>query len=133
MKSRLLIVDDEPDMRLLLRLTLRDTDFHIDEVGTGEEALSLVDKHGFDFVLLDLNLPGMSGMDVLRRWNEQGIVTDMAVFMLTADAREGLSEEALALGCRDYLSKPIPPKDLLSRISQELGTDPGSPATLGGT
>lgn len=130
MSARILIVDDEPDMRTLLRLSLRGAGYEIEDAATGEEAMVLVAAGAFDLVLLDLNLPGVSGMDVLERWKSQGIVERVAVLMLTADARPGLDDEAVERGARGFLTKPIPPADLIAEIERALGAEPASPATV---
>ncbi len=129
MTHRMLVVDDEPDMRLLLRLALGGAGYEVVEASTGEEALTMTD--GVDVVLLDLNLPGMSGLDVLERWSQDGVVPELPVLMLTADARPSLDETALALGCREYLAKPIPPQQLLERVKAVLRGDPSPAATVG--
>ena len=126
---RLLVVDDEPDMRTLIRLAVGSDRFDVAEAGTGEMALEMVRTERFDLVLLDLNLPGIDGLQVLERWANESTVPDLPVLMLTADAR--FKERALELGCRDYLTKPVSPQELVRRIDDELGPDV-STATVGG-
>jgi DNA-binding response OmpR family regulator len=127
---RLLVVDDEPDMRTLIRLALGSDRFEVVEAGTGEAALDRVKAERFDLVLLDLNLPGIDGLQVLERWANEGTVPGLPVLMLTADTR--FKERSLELGCRDYLTKPMAPQELVRRIEEELGPDV-SAATVGGT
>lgn len=133
MSSRILIVDDEPDMRTLLRLSLRGAGYDLEEASTGEEAIAALDTETFDLVLLDLNLPGISGMEVLERWKRDGVIDRVAVLMLTADARPGLEGEAAELGACGFLTKPIPPRDLIAEIERALGLDLPSTATVEGT
>ena len=120
MTGHVLVVDDEPDMRLLLRLTLGREGFEVTEVATGEEALEAVEQASFDLVLLDLNLPGISGLEALETWNDAGVVPGLPVLVLTADPRPELDEETIALGGRECLRKPIKSEDLVARIEAAL-------------
>ena len=79
MSRHVLVVDDEPDMRLLLRLQLGREGFEVTEVATGEEAQDAVKEAVFDVVLLDLNLPGIGGLEVLEAWQAQGVVPALPV------------------------------------------------------
>lgn len=128
MSHRILVVDDEPDMRLILGLTLKMGGFDVTEAETGEEALDLVEGHPFDLVLLDLNLPGLSGLEVLERWQSAQVVPDLPVLVLTADARPDLDGETVARGARECLRKPISSAALLERITQAIA----APTTLDG-
>ena len=112
-----LVVEDEPDMRFLLRLALERGQFDVQEAATGEAALEQMAADEPDLVLLDLNLPGMSGFDVLDRMREKGTLDRICVLMLTADARPGLTEIAEEKGSSGFLSKPVPPPELIARVS----------------
>lgn len=128
MTRHVLVVDDEPDMRLLLRLTLGRAGFEVTEAATGEEALTAVEEASFDLVLLDLNLPGIDGLQVLESWQRAGVVPDLPVLILTADHRPELDEETVARGGRECLRKPVKGPDLVERI--ETATTAAPAATV---
>lgn len=128
MSRHVLVVDDEPDMRLLLRLTLGRAGFEVTEAATGEEALTAVQEASFDLVLLDLNLPGMNGLEVLEAWRTAGVVPELPVLIVTADPRPDLDDETVARGGRECLRKPVRGPDLIERI--EAVTAPAAATTV---
>lgn len=90
--------------------------FEVTEAATGEEALTAVQEAAFDLVLLDLNLPGISGLGVLDAWQQAGVVPELPVLIVTADPRPELDEETLARGGRECLRKPLRAAELVERI-----------------
>lgn len=131
MSARILVVDDEPDMRTLLTLILTRSGFESVEASTGEEALEIAaGAERIDLVLLDLNLPGISGLQVLEKWQADGYAADVPVLMLTADATPGRDQDALVRGARGFLTKPILAKELVAEIDRTLREHPSSPATV---
>ncbi len=115
--TRILVVDDEPQIRRALATNLRARDYVVDLAGTGEEALKLAADHRPDLVLLDLGLPGISGIDVLhglRGW------TAVPIVVLTVRDQEGDKVEALDAGADDYLTKPFGMNELLARMRAVL-------------
>lgn len=122
MSHHILVVDDEPDMRLILGLTLKMEGHEVTEAETGEQALAVARKRAFDLVLLDLNLPGKSGLDVLTEWQSAGLVPGLPVLVLTADAREHLDGETARRGARACLRKPVAAAALLMAIEKEIAT-----------
>jgi DNA-binding response OmpR family regulator len=120
MTSTILIVEDEPDMRFLLRLTLETGSLAVVEAESGELAVERMIEEEPDLVLLDLNLPGMSGLDVVDWMRETGLLDRVGVLMLTADTRAELGAAAAAKGCVRFLAKPVPPEELLASIRAEL-------------
>ena len=112
-KNSVLIVDDEPHIRKLVKVNLEARDYTIQEAGTGQEALSLSAQQAFDLVLLDLVLPDMSGIEVCAQIREQ---SDVAIIVLSARGEEELKVEALDAGADDYVTKPFGPEELLARI-----------------
>jgi two-component system KDP operon response regulator KdpE len=112
-KPLILVIDDEPQIRRLLRVTLVAHDYNIVEASTGEEGLQLAAERSPELVILDMNLPGIQGMEVLkqlREWFARPII------ILSVLNEEGMIVEALDLGADDYLTKPFSVPELLARI-----------------
>jgi CheY-like chemotaxis protein len=119
----LLVVDDEPDIRFLLRLTLEREGYVVNEATTGEEAIDMIDDGGdVDLVLLDLNLPDINGFGVLRYLRHEGRIDPPAVFMITADADPDLPERAIAAGCKGFILKGISPEELARIVEEGLAS-----------
>jgi len=115
--SSILVVDDEPQIRRVLRTTLSFRGYEISEASSGEEALELARKLKPDLILLDVNLPGMSGIETcreLRRWN------DAPIIVLTVRNAERDKVAALDAGADDYVTKPFGIEELLARVRASL-------------
>lgn len=110
----LLIVDDERSIRLSLRTILSNFGFVIVEAARGEEALSLVRSAEFDAVLLDINMPGMDGIDVCRSMRRTA--PRLPIVMLTVQDSEDRKVEALDAGADDYITKPFQLRELTARL-----------------
>jgi two-component system KDP operon response regulator KdpE len=110
----ILIVDDEAPIRRALRATLDKLGFQTVEAARGEEALSLVRTNSFDAVLLDINMPGMNGIDTCR--NVRRLYPLMPILMLTVCDSEDDKVEALDAGANDYITKPFQLRELTARI-----------------
>ena len=115
--TRILIVEDEPELRRALGINLRARKYEVDSAGDGATALELASRHPPDLVILDLGLPDMDGTEVirgLRGWSQAAIVV--------LSAREGQSDKvgALDAGADDYLTKPFGMDELLARIRASL-------------
>jgi two-component system KDP operon response regulator KdpE len=111
---RILVVDDEPAIRRALRPPLLELGFQVAEASRGEEALQLLRASKFDVVLLDINMPGIGGMETLRRI--RAFAPRLPVLMLTVRDQEHDKVEALDLGADDYITKPFGIRELLARI-----------------
>jgi CheY-like chemotaxis protein len=119
----LLVVDDEPDIRFLLRLTLEREGYVVNEANTGEEAVNVIeDGTAVDLVLLDLNLPDMNGFGVLRWMRHAGRIDPPAVFMITADADPELPDRAIEAGCKGFILKGISPVELVRIVEEGLSS-----------
>src|SRR5512133_3319681 len=103
--ARVLIIDDEKHIRTVLESELGTFGFRTSAAGTGQEGLDLLKGDEFDVMLLDLNLPGMGGIEVLRKVRANEIPVEVVV--LTADAAIPTAVEAVKLGAFDYLVKPV--------------------------
>ncbi|MFD1267227.1 response regulator transcription factor [Paenibacillus motobuensis] len=112
-KLQILVVDDEWNMRNLLRIYLIKEGFEIKEASNGMEALAMIDKHEFDLVLLDVMMPDMDGWQVLKAIRAK---SDVAVLMLTARSETKDKVYGLVIGADDYLTKPFEPEELVARV-----------------
>ncbi|MGQ4877669.1 response regulator [Billgrantia sp. LNSP4103-1] len=112
-RRRILIIDDEPQIRRFLRISLMSQDFVVNEATTGREGLTLVDSQLPDLVLLDLGLPDMDGQHVLGELRSK---SQMPVIVLSVRERESEKVQALDSGANDYVTKPFGIQELLARI-----------------
>ncbi len=116
--ARILVVDDEPQIRRLLRPSLIASGYAVDEAATGREALESVSQNPPDLVILDLGLPDLDGKEVLRRLR---LTTERTpVVVLSARERESEKIAALDLGANDYVEKPFAMGELLARLRAAL-------------
>jgi two-component system phosphate regulon response regulator PhoB len=111
-----LIVDDEPNIVELVRMTLEDDRVRVMEAGDGEEALAVAHRARPELILLDVNLPDMSGLEVCERLRGDRQFTETKIVMLTAAAQESDVALGLAAGAEHYLTKPFSPVRLLSIV-----------------
>jgi DNA-binding response OmpR family regulator len=114
----ILIVDDEDHLRRSLSFILQKENYHVTTAATAEEALDCLKLLEYDLMFLDLNLPGMSGTDLLKAVHNQ--FPQLPVLILTAHAALESAIQAVRLGARDYLIKPVEPVDLLIRVGEVL-------------
>ncbi len=111
---RVLIVDDEAAIRRALRPPLAELGFQVSEASRGEEALQLLHSTPVDVVLLDINMPGIGGIETLRRI--RALAPRLPVLMVTVRDGEEEKVEALELGADDYVTKPFSIRELIARI-----------------
>jgi two-component system, OmpR family, KDP operon response regulator KdpE len=116
-QQSILVVDDEPPMRKLLSSNLKASGFDVRTAADGSEALKLIDEHRFDLLLLDVGIPGPTGMQVLETVRRD---TELPVLIVSGRGRERDKVEALNLGADDYLSKPFGVAELLARVNALL-------------
>jgi two-component system, OmpR family, copper resistance phosphate regulon response regulator CusR len=116
--TRLLIVEDEVHIASFLVKGLSANGYWVDSVSTGSEALRRTRDSGFDLIILDLGLPDMDGLDVLRRLRAEG--RQLPVIIVTARAEVEYLVEGLGLGADDYLTKPFAFDELLARVHARL-------------
>jgi len=119
----ILVVDDERKIRQLVRAYLEKDGYTVIEATTGPEALDKVRVHQPDLVVLDVMLPGLDGIEVLR---EIRTFSDVYVVMLTAKTEEVDKVIGLSVGADDYLAKPFSPRELVARVRAVLRRDRGS-------
>jgi two-component system KDP operon response regulator KdpE len=115
---RILIVDDEPPIRRFLRTTLAAQGYRVEEAGDGETTLDFLKRDPLDLVILDLGLPGMDGLEVIRQLRCAG--NAVPIIILSSRDDEAGKVAALDLGADDYVSKPFGMEELSARIRAAL-------------
>jgi len=115
--ATILVVEDEPSIRTVARAYLEQAGFRVVVAETGPDALRLAAADAPDLVVLDLNLPGMDGMEVAARLRE---ASDVYIMMLSARTEEADRVAGLRIGADDYLTKPFSPRELVARIEAIL-------------
>ena len=111
---RILLIDDESAIRRALRPPLVELGFQVAEASRGEEGLQMLRAGGYDVVLLDVNMPGIGGIETLRRM--RALAPRLPIVMLTVRDAEEDKVEALELGADDYVTKPFSTRELIARI-----------------
>jgi two-component system KDP operon response regulator KdpE len=116
--TRVLVVDDEPPIRRLLRTSLVSQGFQVVEAANGREALEQIEQAAPDLILLDLGLPDIQGHELIRRLRDQG--SSIPIVVLSSRTDETGKVEALDLGADDYVTKPFGTDELFARIRAAL-------------
>jgi two-component system phosphate regulon response regulator PhoB len=129
--ERILVVDDEPDIVALVAYHLAKSGYRVSTASSGTEALETARRDRPALVVLDLMLPGMSGLDVLEQLRAADATRGVAVLMLTARREEPDRIRGLSLGADDYLTKPFSPQELVLRIGAILRRVSAGGATSG--
>jgi two-component system KDP operon response regulator KdpE len=121
--GRILVVDDDPQIRRVMRVTLTGQSYEVDDATTGETALERLRERRFDLVLLDINMPGMGGIETCRAIRQH---SDIAIIMLTVRDHEADTVQALDAGADDYVTKPFKSSELSARIRAALRRSPST-------
>jgi two-component system KDP operon response regulator KdpE len=121
--GRILVVDDEPQIRRVLRATLTAKGYEVVDARSGEEALEALRDSRFNLVLLDINMPGIGGLETCR---EIRASSEVAIIMLTVHNAEADKVAALDAGADDYVTKPFSTPELLARIRAALRRQPNA-------
>ena len=117
MSDRILVVEDEQSIRTIIEYALRDAGFQVVSATRGDEALEVFGRESVDLVILDIMLPGLDGLEVCRRIR----ATDSTpIIMLSARGEELDKVLGLELGADDYVTKPVSPRELVSRVRANL-------------
>jgi two-component system KDP operon response regulator KdpE len=129
--GRILVVDDDPQIRRVMRTTLTGAStagigggYEVEDARSGEEALEKLRAGRYDLMLLDINMPGMGGLETCRQVRAN---SDMAIIMLTVRNTEQDKVQALDAGADDFITKPFSTPELLARIRAALRRTPSSP------
>jgi DNA-binding response OmpR family regulator len=118
--SLIFVVDDDPDVRELVEYKLLQQGHDVQSAADGQEALRLVRGVKPALLLLDVMMPGLSGLDVLKELRADEATKSLPIIMLTAKAETDDVERGLALGASDYMIKPFSPRELMHRIQAHL-------------
>ena len=120
MANKLLIIEDEPDLRELLSFTLSREGYDVMEAETAETALQMLDSTLPDLAIVDWMLPGMDGIELVKRLRRDDVTEDLPIIMLTARGEEPDKLKSFDVGIDDYITKPFSPRELLARIKALL-------------
>jgi phosphate regulon transcriptional regulator PhoB len=114
--QKILVVEDEPDIRKLVQYNLTQERFKVLEAEDGEQALKIVQRDKPNLLILDLMLPGLSGIELCRILRDRSDTAKLPILMLTAKAGETDRVLGLEMGADDYLTKPFSPRELVARV-----------------
>jgi two-component system KDP operon response regulator KdpE len=126
--ARILVVDDDPQIRRVMRVTLTGQGYEVDDAKSGEAAIEKLRAGRFDLVLLDMNMPGMGGLAACREIRAQ---SEIGIVMLTVRDTESDKVDALDAGADDYVTKPYKAPELLARIRAALRRTPSTHGPTG--
>ena len=113
-----LVVDDEPSLRKVIRASLAASGFAVDEAGTGKDAVDAIKQRQYDIVLLDINMPGISGVEACRQI--RALAPRAGIVMVTVRDAEEDKVRALEAGADDYVTKPFRFRELVARLGAVL-------------
>jgi two-component system, cell cycle response regulator DivK len=117
MSKRILVVEDQPDNRQIIRDMLAPTDYEITEADDGEQALAAVAKQRPDLIVMDIHLPIIDGYTATRRIKDNPALRSIPIIAVTSYVEE---QKARAAGCDEYVPEPYSPRQLLAKINQYL-------------
>ncbi|MAX24350.1 MAG: two-component system response regulator [Phycisphaeraceae bacterium] len=120
--KKILIADDEPNIRLLVQTTLEDADRQMIEACNGNEVLELARKHVPDLIILDWLMPGLHGIDVAARLRSERKTAHIPIIMLTCKSQPADMQQGREAGVSTYLVKPFSPMELLERVQEALSS-----------
>src|SRR5213594_2234468 len=115
--KRIALIEDDSDLAFTIRLNLEREGYGISHFSRGHDALVEVQRGGFDFVILDLNLPDLDGLTICRELRRDPETKAIPILMLTARGSERDRITGLELGADDYLSKPFSVRELVARVA----------------
>jgi len=123
-KEKIIIVEDETDIREVIEYNLKREGYETLAASNGEEALRVITRHSPNLVILDLMLPGLDGIEVCRKLKEDPLTRTIPVIMVTAKGEESDVVLGLGMGADDYVAKPFRPKELMGRVKAVLRRGP---------
>jgi len=123
MTTTVLVVDDEADVMLTYRIVLQTAGYDVVEASTGEEALTILDHTTPDAMILDLRLPGIDGWQVLTTLRHDGLLSDIPIFIASANTQPQDQSRADDLGCAGMLTKPFNTEELRKALANLFSKD----------
>ena len=126
--QKILVIEDEPDIRKLVQYNLTQEHFNVVEAEDEEQALSLLQREKPNLVILDLMLPGLSGIELCKILRQRSDTSRLPILMLTAKAGEADRIVGLEMGADDYLAKPFSPREMVARVRAILRRAESKPA-----
>ncbi len=124
--GRILVVDDEPQIRRVMRATLVTEGYEVADARSGNDALERIHSEKYDLILLDINMPGITGIETCRQIR---LVSDVCIIMMTVRDKESDKVAALDVGADDYVTKPFSMPEMLARIRAALRRTTSSPSS----
>ena len=118
--ARILIIDDNPTNLKLVAYLVRSKGYEVDTALDADTAMAAIARTRPDLILMDLQLPGVDGLELTRRLKSDGTTKDIVVIAVTAYAMKGDQDKAVAAGCDDYVTKPIDTRILPETIAKHL-------------
>jgi DNA-binding response OmpR family regulator len=115
-KARILVAEDEPDIRELIAITLSFNGFDVASAADGQEALTMADSGSFDLIILDVRMPRMTGFEACRALRQRETTRDIPIIFLSAKGQESEVQDGLEAGADEYIVKPFAPNDLAERV-----------------
>ncbi|HSP33235.1 MAG TPA: response regulator transcription factor [Thermoanaerobaculia bacterium] len=119
-EERVAVIEDDADLAFTIRLNLEREGYAVETFGNGGDGLAATQHGGFDFLILDLNLPDIDGFTIARELRRDPVTSKLPILMLTARASEQDRVTGLELGADDYLVKPFSVRELLARVAAIL-------------
>ena len=116
-RHRVLVTDDEPITRMLVKLLLEREQFEVLEAANGRDAVEIAIRERPDLLMIDLNMPEMDGYEAIARVRREMSLAMMPILVLTSEEGPGVERRVLELGADDYIIKPFDPEVLLSRVN----------------
>ena len=124
--KNILLVEDNEVNRRLAGFLLRSQGYQVREATTALAAFEMLDKERPDLIVMDIQLPGIDGLEATRKLKEQPTTADIPVIAVTSYAMKGDREKALAAGCAGYVTKPIDKNTFIQEVAAQLGNRPKS-------
>ena len=120
MTNRVLVVDDQDDIRMIMRDKLTSAGYEVIEAASGEVGVSYAESHRPGLILMDMQLPGVDGYEATRRIKSNPELSHIPIIAITAHALLGDKAKAINSGCDGYMTKPFSPRELLAEVGARL-------------